>query len=621
MGEPTQVGPPISSLMRVRRKEEKAPRNSTRTVAPGNPLRGHTRNRVSRRSQGEKVLQAELAELEIARAELARRNDELVANRATLEFERGRYEELFNFAPDGYVVTNLKGQIEDANVAACRLLSREQQSLIGVPFAQFFAPDDRQKLVELPLAKPDPSEKAERVEAVLLSPNGTEPIPCALRVNAISDARGVVIGLRWSVRDITERKRAEERQAKLLELVETVNRAKALPEIYEAAVTAICKCVGTSRASILLYDEDNLMRFKYARGLSQEYRQAVEGHSPWKPDDRDPQAVTIEDAAKIPLDEHLRKALELERIRSLAFIPLMYEGRLLGKFMVYYDAPHHFTAEELRIGHAIAGPVSYAVERKKSALALAEAKRQLEEHTRNLERAVAERTAKLRESIEELESFSYSLSHDMRAPLRAITSFSQLLEVRFSNQLGREGKDLLDRVISSAARLDRLIRDVLAYSSVTLAPIERGPLDPEKLIRQIIQEHPAFQQPNAEIEIRTPLLTILGHEASLTQCIYNLLSNAIKFVPNGTKPHIQIWTEPLENYVRLWVEDNGIGIPAEAKDRMFLMFQRFHRSTDYEGTGIGLAIVRKAVERMGGKVGVESEPGRGSRFWLLLPKK
>jgi PAS domain S-box-containing protein len=621
MGEPTQVGPPISSLMRVRRKEEKAPRNSTRTVGPGSSRRGHASNGVVRRSQGEKFLEAKLSELETAKAELARQNEELVANRATVEFERSRYQELFNFAPDGYVVTNLKGEIQRANLAARRLLNREEKTLIGFPFAQFFAREDRHKLYELPLAKPDPSEKAERMEAVLQFPHGTESIPCALRVNSISDARGVVVGLRWSIRDITERKRAEERQAKLLELVETVNRAKALPEIYEAAVSAICKCLGTSRASILLYDEDNVMRFKFARGLSQEYQQAVEGHSPWKPDEPDPQAITIEDVSKVTLEDQLRKAFRLERIRSLAFIPLVYEGRLLGKFMVYYELPHHFTADELRLGHAIAGPVSYAVERKKSALALAEAKRQLEEHTKNLERAVAERTAKLRESIEELESFSYSLSHDMRAPLRAITSFSEILELRFSDKLGREGKELLDRVISSAARLDRLIRDVLAYSQVTLAPIGREPLDPEKLIRQIIDEHPSFQEPNAEIEIRAPLLGILGHEASLTQCIYNLLSNAIKFVPKGTKPHIQIWTEPFENCVRLWVEDNGIGIPAEAKDRMFLMFQRFHRSTEYEGTGIGLAIVRKAVDRMGGKVGVESEPGRSSRFWLLLPRK
>jgi signal transduction histidine kinase len=227
----------------------------------------------------------------------------------------------------------------------------------------------------------------------------------------------------------------------------------------------------------------------------------------------------------------------------------------------------------------------------------------------------------LRESIEELEAFSYSLSHDMRAPLRAITSFSEILGMRFGEQLGEEGKDLLDRVVSSAGRLDRLIRDVLTYSRITLAPVARTRLDAEKLLRQIIAEHPSFQEPNARIEIHTPMLSFVGHEASLTQCIYNLLSNAIKFVQQGTKPQIRIWTEPFENYVRLWVEDNGIGIPAEAKDRMFLMFQRFHQSSEYEGTGIGLAIVRKAVARMGGKAGVESEPGQGSRFWLLLPRE
>jgi PAS domain S-box-containing protein len=607
----------------MRRKEEKggAIRNSARVVAPATLRREHVRESARTSPKNEKLLHAQLAELETAKAELARQNLELVASRATLEFERQQYEELFNFAPDGYVVTNLKGEIQDLNVAACRILQHDRNSLLQLPFAQFFASADRDKILALPLQKPDPSEKAERMEASLQPVNAGDVIPCALRVNAITDERSVVVGLRWSIRDITERKRAEERQAKLLQLVETVNRAEALPEIYEAAVTAVCKCLGTTRASILLFDDDNVMRFKYARGLSTEYRQAVEGHSPWKPDAVNPQAICIEDVNEVELSGSLRKAFELERIRSLAFIPLTYEGRLLGKFMVYYGAPHHFTADELRLGQAIAGPVGYAVERKKSALVLGEAKRQLEEHTRNLERAVAERTAKLRESIEELEAFSYSLSHDMRAPLRAITSFSEILESRYGERIGPQGKDLLDRVISAAARLDRLIRDVLAYSRMTLAPIERTRLDAEKLIRQIVEEHPSFQEPDAEVEICTPLLSFVGHEASLTQCIYNLLSNAIKFVPKGKKPHVRISTEPFENYVRLWVEDNGIGIPEEAKNRMFLMFQRFHRSSEYEGTGIGLAIVRKAVERMGGKAGVESTPGQGSRFWLLLPRE
>jgi len=172
MSEPTRLAHPTSNHMRVRRKEEKrtTPGNPTRAVAPGSPRRGHTRNGAARRSQGEKILQAEVADLEMARAKLARQNEELVAHRATLEYERGRYQELFNFAPDGYVVTNLHGRIEDANVAACRLLNREQHALSGHRFAEFFAPEDRQKLLELPLAKPDPSEKAERVEAYCCPP-------------------------------------------------------------------------------------------------------------------------------------------------------------------------------------------------------------------------------------------------------------------------------------------------------------------------------------------------------------------------------------------------------------------------------------------------------------------
>ena len=111
----------------------------------------------------------------------------------------------------------------------------------------------------------------------------------------------------------------------------------------------------------------------------------------------------------------------------------------------------------------------------------------------------------------------------------------------------------------------------------------------------------------------------IAHEAPLTQCIYNLLSNAVKFVEAGKKPRIRIWSEQVDSRVTVWFEDNGIGIPKSAQARMFLMFQRFHRPDVYEGTGIGLAIVRRAVERMGGSAGVDSEEGTGSRFWLRLP--
>jgi PAS domain S-box-containing protein len=258
--------------------------------------------------------------------------------------------------------------------------------------------------------------------------------------------------------------------------------------------------------------------------------------------------------------------------------------------------------------------------RKQTEESLAKAKEELEHHARNLQRMVTERTAHLQQTIAELEGVSYSLSHDMRAPLRTIQSFSQIVLAEAGEKLELAEKDLLQRSISAASRLDRLIQDVLIYSRVSRETIEFGTLDGEQLLRQIIHERPELQSPEAEIEIQSPIEPVRGHEAYLTQCITNLLDNAVKFVLPDRPPRVRIWSEIIDGQVRLWFEDNGIGIAKEAQERVFGIFQRIHGEKTYPGTGIGLAIVRKAVERMGGRAGVESEPGRGSRFWLQLPR-
>jgi PAS domain S-box-containing protein len=258
-------------------------------------------------------------------------------------------------------------------------------------------------------------------------------------------------------------------------------------------------------------------------------------------------------------------------------------------------------------------------ERKKAEEALRAARRQLEQHAQELESKVQERTARIQETVAELEAFSYSLSHDMRAPLRAIQSFSEIVLNEHAERLDEEATGYLQRVVNAAGRMDRLIQDVLAFTRVSRQEITVERIDAEKLIREVIQERPELQPPNAEIVIESALLTMLGHEASLTQCLTNLLDNAVKFVPRGVAPRVRIRTEPVDGQVRLWVEDNGIGIDPAAQRRLFALFERVHSGTNYRGTGIGLAIVRKAVERMGGTAGVESEPGKGSRFWLQLP--
>jgi PAS domain S-box-containing protein len=256
--------------------------------------------------------------------------------------------------------------------------------------------------------------------------------------------------------------------------------------------------------------------------------------------------------------------------------------------------------------------------RKKAEKKLQEARAQIELHAEELENTVAERTRQLQGTVAELESFCYSLSHDMRTPLRAIQSYSQMVLQEEGNKLGTDCADYLNKAISAAERMDQLIQDVLAFAKLSRQEIHLEPIDVDRLVREIVQERPELQPQKAEIRVESPLRKMCGHSASLTQCVTNLLDNAVKFVAPGVRPRVRVYSEADNGRVRLCFEDNGIGIEKEAQRRLFEMFQRMHTSTEYEGTGIGLAIVRKSAERMGGKVGLESDVGRGSRFWVEL---
>jgi PAS domain S-box-containing protein len=246
------------------------------------------------------------------------------------------------------------------------------------------------------------------------------------------------------------------------------------------------------------------------------------------------------------------------------------------------------------------------------------ARAQLAKAKDELEIRVLERTATLRETVDELEAFAYTLTHDLRAQLRAIRSFSELALAGGQGKLDPMILDLLKQVLKAGHRMDRLIEDVLALSRVGRQDITLAPVDVEKLLREVVLDQPELQPPRAEVTIVSPLLPVLGHELSLAQALSNLLGNAVKYVAPNVQPRVRIYTEPRGERVRIWVEDNGIGIPRAAQEQVFEIFHRLHRSEEYEGTGIGLAIVQKAVARMDGAVGVESVVGKGSRFWVQL---
>jgi signal transduction histidine kinase len=236
-----------------------------------------------------------------------------------------------------------------------------------------------------------------------------------------------------------------------------------------------------------------------------------------------------------------------------------------------------------------------------------------------LENRVRERTQKLQETIGELEAFSYSVSHDLRAPLRSMQGYAEALLEDHSAQLDAEGKRFLAKISAGAARLDLLVQDVLAYSRIAKGHIDLADVSFEDIVREVMESYPQLAE-KASLAISTPLPRVRAHPAYLTQCVSNLLGNAVKFVRPGVAPKVKIWAENEENvdHVRVCFEDNGIGIAREHFKNIFEIFGRVNPDSLYEGTGIGLAIVRKAAERMGGSVGVASEFGKGSRFWISL---
>jgi PAS domain S-box-containing protein len=308
----------------------------------------------------------------------------------------------------------------------------------------------------------------------------------------------------------------------------------------------------------------------------------------------------------------------------------MFRELRMNHFMRYEDLPLKSTGGRTREVEVVANlyqedmrqviqcNIRDITQRKQVEQELAAARDKISQHAVELEQTIAERTTQLREMIGELEAYSYSISHDMRAPLRAMRGFSTLLLEGHSSQLDPEGIDYLKRIDAGAGRMDALIQEMLTYTRLPRAEVKMEPVDLDALVRQIIETYPQLQENNIEINIEGVLPKVLGAEASLAQCVSNLLVNAVKFVAPQTKPIVKVRAEIIAPDVRLWVEDNGIGIASRDQVRIFKMFEQVDHAGVYEGTGMGLAIVRKAVERMGGRFGVESEAGRGSRFWIQL---
>ena len=233
---------------------------------------------------------------------------------------------------------------------------------------------------------------------------------------------------------------------------------------------------------------------------------------------------------------------------------------------------------------------------------------------------LAERAQQLSVANRELESFCYTIAHDLRAPLRAMEGLTALLIEEHADGLDPGAQEYGMRIRAAASRMDQMIQELLSYSRLALMPIEPQPVQLSAIVRDALNQL-TWHLENAKAEVKIGKIEhqVLGNDAILVQVLVNLISNAIKFVPQGKSPEIRIHEEIRGEAIRVWVEDNGIGIAQEHQDRIFRIFERLHGREHYAGTGIGLAIVEKSIARMNGRVGVDSSIGNGSRFWFELP--
>ena len=220
----------------------------------------------------------------------------------------------------------------------------------------------------------------------------------------------------------------------------------------------------------------------------------------------------------------------------------------------------------------------------------------------------------------ELQGFAYSVAHDLRAPLRGMQGFSEALREDYSQVLDERGRGYTLRIEAAAKRMDELIRDLLDYSRLSRAELPIAPVAFYQVVAAAKQQLAGLlREADATLKVPDDLPVVLGHFGTLVQVLANLIGNSTKFVAPGTKPVVTIRAEPRGSVVRVVVEDNGIGVAPQFHDKIFRVFERLHGPEDYPGTGIGLAVVRKGIERLGGRVGVESEAGSGACFWFELP--
>ena len=392
----------------------------------------------------------------------------------------------------------------------------------------------------------------------------------------------------------------------LYQITDAVSRASDLEAIYTKAMAGLQDALDVEQSSILLFDSDGVLRFKAWRGLSEEYRNAVEGHSLWRPTNRDPQPVLIPDlASSEDLPAPLKTSSLAENIRGMAFFPLAFRGKLLGKIMLYFKEPRPLLDTEVELARTIGGTVGFAITKVRDEQSVREAKE------------AAERASEAKSQ------FLGIMSHELRTPLNAVLGYGDLLLLETRGPLTEGQREQVERIKSSANHQLELVNELLTYTRLEGGREESRMVNVDA--RRVVSDVIEFVRPQAEskgLRLRSRLtghpLPIYTDPAKLRQIALNLAGNATKYTETGAVT-IRSWCDETNFFFE--VSDTGPGIPADKLDFIFEPFAQVDQSRTRQagGTGLGLAIARQFATLLNGEVLVESEPGAGSIFTLVLP--
>lgn len=446
------------------------------------------------------------------------------------------------------------------------------------------------------------------------------------------------------VYDITERAQAETRVMRLNRLYATLSRlneiivrASSRQQLFDDACHVAVEYGQFRLAWIGLIDPTD-ERVKavafagynegYLDSIAICYRDKVLGCGPTGTAIREGRCVTCQDVLDDPRMEPWRAAALSRGYRSSAAVPIRQANQVVGAFMVYAAEVRQFDAEEEALLVEIGGAISYALD----SLEHEEQRRQAEDELRrlnmDLEQRVAQRTAelhqlnaKLQAKNQELKEFAYSVSHDLKAPLRGIAGYANELERKHRAGLSDRAQFCLTQILTATSHLDQLIEDLLHYSRLDSETATAIDVDLNSLVHSILRDRELIiTEQHAEVTLDIPIASIHVWERGLAQVLTNLIDNALKYSRESLPPRLHFAARELDRVWQLSLNDNGIGFDQKYHDRIFGLFNRLVRMEEYEGTGAGLAIVKKVIDKLGGKIWARSAVGQGATFFVEIPK-